>query len=119
MKKTIYFLAIVVVVLLIFILKPIDTSLKNSDKIEGLISDIYEGGSKDAVFALHGDDLTYYINRGLENKFNLSELKEKFIDQKATVFYARNWTPLAPFGTKSKHITQLIINDSIIYSEFE
>ncbi len=119
MKKIIYFLAIVGVVLLIFILKPIDTSLDNSDKIEGLIADIYEGGDKDVVFALHGDDITYYINRGLEKRFKLSELKDKFIDQKATVFYARNWTPLAPFGTSSKHITQLIINDSIVYSEFE
>jgi hypothetical protein len=38
--------------------------------------------------------------------------------KKITLFYAKSWTPLAPFGTCSKHITRLNVNDSVVFSEW-
>lgn len=119
MKKIIYFLSFITILFLFFAFQPIDISRENSIKVEGVVKSITEAGAKDALFKLENDKRTYYINRGLENGFLLSKLNNNFSGKKVTLYYAKNWTPLAPFGTESKHITQLQLNDSIVYSEFK
>lgn len=119
MKKVFYFLTTLFFIILITAFIPINTSKENCIEVTGIIKSITEGGKNDLVFELENDKITYYINRGLENGFKLDKSKTTFIGKKVTLNYAKNWTPLAPFGTKSKHITQIFIDNKEIYSEFE
>jgi len=118
-KKAIYiFIAISIVAFFIILSTAIDTSMENSIKVSGTVKSITEGGVKDVVFELENNKTLYYINRGFENGFEMSKAKEDFEGKKITLFYAKSWTPLAPFGTCSKHITHISINDSIVFSEW-
>jgi hypothetical protein len=119
MKKNIYISIIVVFAFFALASIPINTSKENSIAISGTIKSIYEGGVKDLVFELENDKTTYYINRGLENGFHLDKSKTDFIGKKVTLNYAKSWTPLAPFGTTCKHITQISIDGKEVYSEFK
>ena len=73
----------------------------------------------DLVFELQNDKTTYYINRGLENGFDLEHSRKKYSGKKVILSYAKSWTPLAPLGTTSKHITQISIDGKEIYSEWK
>lgn len=118
-KKTIYLFGLLLIVFIILALKPIDTSKENSEVIIGTVTSVYEDGTKDLVFELKGDKISYYINRGLENGFTLPQAKKDFIGKKVVLNYAKSWTPLAPFGTSSKHITYLTIDGKVMYSEWK
>lgn len=96
-----------------------NTSKKSSVEISGIIKSISKGGVNDLVFELENDKIKYYINRGLENKFEIEKSKINFVGKKTTLNYANSWTPLAPFGTTNKHIIQISIENKIVYSEFE
>ncbi len=109
-------LSFIFLVFLFFAFQPIDTSLENSVKVEGVVKNITEAGTKDILFELENDKTTYYINRGFEKGL---VSPNAFIGKQVSLYYAKNWTPLAPFGTTSKHITQLQVNDKIVYSEFK
>ena len=119
MKKIIYILLIIVFAFFALALIPINTSKDNCVVVSGTIKSLSEGGVKDLVFELENDKTTYYINRGLENGFQLEKSKTEFIGKKATLNYAKVWTPLAPFGTTSKHITQISVDGKEVYSEFK
>ncbi|MDR6968265.1 hypothetical protein J2X31_002282 [Flavobacterium arsenatis] len=116
MRKTVSIIFLFLV-LLFFAFQPIDISLENSVKVEGIVKNITEAGAKDILFELENDKTTYYINRGFEKGIILS--KKEYIGKKVTLYYAKNWTPLAPLGTTSKHLTQLQLKDKIVYSEFK
>jgi hypothetical protein len=117
MKKTIGVALLVLALFLVF--KPNDHSKENSIQVNGVVKNITEGGVNDAVFELENDSITYYINRRLENGSDLAALKKEFLGKTVSIWFTNSWTPLAPFGTKSKHITQLKSKDSIIYTEFK
>ena len=119
MKTFFYVLILAFMIFISLALLPVDTSKSNCIKVSGVIENTSEGGVKDLVFKLKNDSTSYYINRGLENGFTLSQTKKEFISKNATLYYAKNWTPLAPFGTTSKHAVQVTINDTIIYSEWK
>lgn len=118
MKKALLIIGLILLTLILIGLRPIDTSKENSVEVIGIIKSVSEGGVKDLVFELENDEITYYINRGLENGFQLDTSKSDFIGKKVTLNYAKNWTPLAPFGTTCKHITQISIDNKEVYSEF-
>lgn len=119
MKKAIYiFILFFVVAFFIILSTAIDTSKENSMEVSGTVKSVYEGGVKDVVFQLENHKTTYYINRGFENGFEMAKAKKDFEGKKITLFYAKSWTPLAPFGTTCKHITRLTINDSVVFSEW-
>jgi hypothetical protein len=119
MKKIAFFIVFALVILLVLALIPVNTAKKNSIEVVGKVKSISEGGVKDLIIELEDDKITYYINRGFENGFNLQKTKNDFEGKEVVLYYAKNWTPLAPFGTTSKHITQLSINDIIVYSEWK
>ena len=118
-KKATYLFLLLFVVFLILSLRPIDTSKENSEIVIGTVTGVSEGGANDLVFELKNDNISYYINRGLENGFTVSQAKKDFIGKKVVLNYAKNWTPLAPFGTSSKHITYLTIDGNVMYSEWK
>lgn len=119
MKKLRYLFAIIVIVFIILALRPIDTSKENSVVVIGTVTSVYEGGVKDLVFKLKDNKTTYYINRGLENGFSLQQAKNDYVGKKVVLNYAKCWTPLAPLGTSSKHITYLTINGKVKYTEWK
>jgi hypothetical protein len=119
MKKAIFiFIVFSIIAFFIILSTAIDTSKENSIEVSGTVKSIYEGGVKDVVFELENNKTPYYINRGFENGFEMAKAKKDFEGKKITLFYAKSWTPLAPFGTSSKHITQLSVNDSVVYNEW-
>ena len=76
---------------------------------------VSEAGHLDAVFHLENHKDLYYINRGLEHDLTLKELEEKLVGQTVKIGYARHWT-LLPLP-QGHHITEVVLRDSIIYSE--
>lgn len=116
-KRYIYASIVLLLAILFIALIPVDHSMENSVKVSGIVKSVSEGGVKDLVFELEDEKNTYYINRGLENGFNLATAKKGFEGKKVKLFYSNSWTPLAPFGTTSKHISHLVIGD-FVYSEW-
>lgn len=86
--------------------------------IKGVVSNIYEGGVKDAVFSIKGEKRRFYINRGLENGFSLAKLKNDLEGKEVTIRYPDYWALLDADGS-IKHITQLEHNGKIIYTEIQ
>lgn len=120
MKKTILIIGGVIFIFLITIsFRPLDNSKENSFQVSGVLESVSEGGVKDLVFKLEDDKITYYINRGLENGFSLEKIKTDYVGKKVVLNYAKAWTILAPFGTNSKHITQISVDGKEIYSEWK
>jgi len=118
MRRVLYIVIIILVAFLVIALIPVDTSKENTIEVSGIVKSVSEGGVKDLVFELQNDEITYYINRGFENGFELGKAKKDFEGQQITLFYVKSWTPLAPFGTTSKHIAHAVVNDSVIYNEW-
>ena len=94
---------------------PINSSKDNSVEITGIVEDLYEGGVKDLVFKLKNDDNIYYINRALENGFELDQAKREFLKEEITLWYAKHRA--RPNG--GGHMMQLKYQDSIYYTEWE
>lgn len=118
MKKSVLFILIAVIVLITLALIPTDTSKENSVLVEGKVINVEEGGVKDLVIELENSKTKYYINRGFENDFKIKNSRNELLGNNVVLYYAKKWTPLALFGTSSKHITQLSINNKVLYSEF-
>lgn len=118
MKKTILIITALVFIVAIFIsLKSIDSSEENCIEVSGIVKSVSEGGVHDLVFELENDNITYYINRGLEKGFTLEKVKTDYLGKKVIINYAKSRTILAPFGSTSKHIVQITIDGVKIYSE--
>ncbi|GER60360.1 hypothetical protein [Patiriisocius marinus] len=75
------------------------------------VTKIRKGTEFDIVIYDGNTDL-YYIDRGLERGVDISVLKEKLLNKKATLHLNNFW-----FGT-SEHISQLGIENEIIFTEF-
>jgi hypothetical protein len=118
MKKVIYVAALIALVFIASALIPMNTSKENCVEVSGVVKSVSEAGVKDLVFELENDKIRYYINRGLENGFELQKVKADYLGKKAVINYVDSWTILAPLGTTSKHIAQISINGKEIYSEW-
>lgn len=115
-KKILIFSSFLIFTFLILAFRPISATRQNCQEIDGIVSEIYEGGVKDAVIKLVGKEAIYYINRGLEKKFTLDALKQRFEGKEVTISYSKQWTPLDPFNN-NRHICELIIGQEIVYTE--
>ena len=100
---------------MIFIVKAgsVDTSKSNSIEVIGVVNDVYEDGVKDLVFKLKDDITVYYINRGLDNKFNLQSIQQELLGKEVSLWYAKHRS------VGSKHLTRLQVKDSIYYTEWK
>jgi hypothetical protein len=110
-------IAIVFVLLaayMIFVVKagPVNTSKSNSVEVAGIVYNVYEAGSMDLAFKLENDLNVYYINRGLDNKFELSKIQEELLGEKVNLWYAKHRS------VGSKHLTKLQLKDSVYYNEW-
>ncbi|GAB5563673.1 MAG: hypothetical protein Wins2KO_07360 [Winogradskyella sp.] len=76
------------------------------------ITAIKEGGSYDIVFK-DSENESYYINRGIEQGLNLDSLKTNVLNKTVTLHIAN-----LLFGP-TKHISQMRVDDQIIFTEFD
>ncbi|WCO01065.1 hypothetical protein [Psychroserpens ponticola] len=109
-------LAILFIFYLIFIVKigPVDTSKKNSIEVSGVIDSLYEGGVKDLVIKLKDDSNIYYINRALENGFDLDDVNTTLLGKEITLWHSKSWN-----GSDGGHMMQLKHKDSIYFTEWK
>ncbi len=76
------------------------------------VTAIKEGSSYDIVIKEMGDDF-YYINRGLEQGLTIEGLQEQIMNKKVNLHLYNFW-----FGT-SEHISQLTLEDNVLFTEFD
>jgi hypothetical protein len=116
MKTKILILSTLIVTLITIIaFKPISFSKNNFENVKGKVSKIYEGGVNDIVFELENNKSIFYINRGLENNFNLETLNKELIGKEISINYSIGWTPLDPFNKRSKSIKELKNGNKLIF----
>lgn len=120
MKKTqfisgfLIFISITAIIIGLTINKGLKSDCKN---VTGIVTAIYEDGTKDAVFKISGQKPIFYINRGLEKKFNLNDLVDKLKGKEVTILYADNWTPLGSIS-ECHPINELSTKEELVYSEY-
>lgn len=73
-----------------------------------IIESIQEGSSGDITFYDSQYSNTYYINRGMEQGLSIKDLRTVMLDVPAQLWVVNN----------SRHIAQIAVGDSILYSEF-
>ncbi|MBT8262447.1 MAG: hypothetical protein KJO05_06465 [Bacteroidia bacterium] len=76
------------------------------------VTAIEEGTSFDIVIKEKKDDF-YYINRGLEQGLTIEGLKEQIMNKKVNLQLYKFW-----FGT-SEHISQLTVDNNVLFTEFD
>lgn len=86
-------------------------------KISGIVSTIYEDGTKDAVIQLEGKKNVFYINRAIDKNLSIPKLSEKLLGKEVDILYADNWSALGTIG-ESKAISELSAGEELVYSEF-
>ncbi len=117
MKKYLIFLGILVFLLLLF--RPVSLSRNDSIQISGILeSTSYDKNNHDLSIKIVGDNREFYINRALEKGIQPIEFGRS-LDKKLLRFsYVDQWTFLDPLS-QVRHITELSIGDSLVFSEFK
>ena len=85
---------------------------------EGMITYIFNNGNYDIGLSIEGDKSLYYINRGLEHGLDINSLKQHFLNKRLKVYYADVFTILDPKG-RMRHVNQLRLGDSLVYTELK
>ena len=100
---------------LVFVIKigPINYNKDDSLKVTGIVEKLYEGGVKDLVFKLKDDSNSYYINRALENGFDLELIKSDLLGKTVTIWHSESRSIGTYHMLKFKH------QDSVYYTEWE
>ena len=118
-KKSIILFASLFVVFVALILRPVPLVTESKALIvNGLLTNIYEGGVKDIVFQLKDDDRIYYINRGLERGLKIENLKQHLIGKTVVLKYPKHWTPL-DWNNKTIHISKVESNEKVFFNELK
>jgi len=103
----------------VLILRPVPIVSEDRAIMEtGIVSDIYEGGENDLVFRLENKKRRYYINRGLENGLDLTDLQKRLIGREITLKYPDYWTPL-DWNDEIKHLSKVEIQGEVIFNELK
>ena len=87
--------------------------------VKGTVLEVFEGGTKDVIFRLQGQDKMFYINRGLERGFDLEKLKMEFINKEITIKYPDYWRPLMLLDNSFVHISKIESGGSTVFSEID
>jgi hypothetical protein len=81
----------------------------------GVVTDMYQAGIRDLVLKINGRARAYYLDEGLAQGFNLSELKNKLLNKKVTIKYSK------PLNFTTEHtthyISQVQYEDEIILTD--
>jgi len=119
MKNVVFAISFGIVLLFVFLSgkSGLNKSKEACKKISGIVTSIYEDGTKDAVFQIAGQNKVFYINRGIEKNISISDLSQKLVGKEVNILYADNWSPLGSIG-ESKPISELSAGEELVYTEF-
>lgn len=120
MKKTVFISAPLVLIFLVIVtisMHGFGGVKSKCRQISGIVTAIYEDGTKDAVFKLAGQNSVFYINKGLEKQFSIDALLARLKGKEVTILYADNFSPLGAIA-ECRHISELSANGETVYSEF-
>jgi hypothetical protein len=108
-------LSILFILYLLLIVKigPINYDKNESLIVTGIVDDLYEAGVKDLVFKLKDDSNIYYINRALENGFDLDLIKTDLLGERITIWHSNSRS------IETYHMLQFKYQDSIYYTEWD
>lgn len=126
MRKTLYIiagtvLAIVLLGIISLFLSAIPEKSNRADTkiLKGKLISITSccsGG--DITFHMENDgSKSYYINRGIENGLNVTQLEKDLIGKNITIFYHKNSWNIINFRDQARHICELRTTDKIYYTE--
>ncbi len=120
MKKIILYLTGMFLILFsVLALRPVPAIPEEECEVTtGVVTGLFEGGEKDIVFKLEGDNKTYYINRGLEHGLVLESMRQELIRTKVVFTYPKHWTPLDP-TSRTIHLAKVEYDGRTLYSEFD
>jgi hypothetical protein len=119
MKKIILIAVLILtIVLAFFVLRPKNVTEKSCQKVHGIVTEIDEGGVKDATIKLSSNDTLFYINRAFENKFTLSELRNKLLNKEVIIYYIKNSSILSTNQNHSQQIRKMEVEKKMFYTEF-
>jgi len=110
-------LIVLIIAVLIFRPAPIVTE-KNTISESGIVKEIYANKGNDIIFILENVERRFYINKGLENGLELTDLKKRLIGNLIVVKYPKYWTPL-DWNDKIKHISKVEFNHEILFNELK
>lgn len=119
MKKYIVIAAGLTALLIVILsFRPVPIVAENDCLVlKGTVSKIYEGGDKDVVFELRGQNKIFYVNRGLERGMNLAALRSKLIGREVVLKYPDLWWSLLDPYSKSVHISKIEYAGHTIFTE--
>lgn len=121
MKKKYFaiFAGLIALVIIVLALRPVPIPAeKDCLVLRGTVTKIYEGGVKDVVIELNGQNQKFYVNRGLERGLNLSELQSKLIGAEIVLKYPDHWTPLDP-NKSAIHISKIEHEGQTVFTELD
>lgn len=121
MKKKYFVISagLIALITVILSLRPIPIlAEKDCLVLKGTVTKIYEGGVKDVVIELSGQNQKFYVNRGLERGLNLKELQQKLTGLEIVLKYPDYWTPLDP-GKSIIHISKIEHEGQTICTELD
>ena len=52
---------------------------------EGRVAHIFEAGVKDVAFQLEGSDQAFYINRGIDQRIDISQLTDELVGKEVSI----------------------------------
>jgi hypothetical protein len=97
--------------------RPVPVSTKQAIVEQGIVTELYEAGVKDLVLKINGKARSYYLDEGLAQGFNLSQLRDKLLNKKVVIKYDKPNS----FTTENTthYISQVRYEDEIILSDVE
>ena len=121
MKKKYFaiFAGLIALVTIVLCLRPVPIlAEKDCLVIKGTVSEIYEGGVKDVVFKLQGQNQSFYVNRGLQRGLSLKELQANLTGREIVLKYPDHWTLLNP-NSLSVHISKIEHAGHTVFTELD
>ena len=118
MRAAIIFVSVSMLILAGLALRPIliPNDISDCQLVKGVVVEIYEGGVKDIVFKLDGEERIFYINRGLELGLVIDDLKTDLLNEEVTIYYPEHWTIL-DLSSYSNHLSVLYHDGQLVFSE--
>ncbi len=119
-KVLIPILLTVVIIMIVLALAPVKVNRENSIEMKARVTAVKQGGLKDIVFSLAGVRGMYYISHITKKGLNADSLSSMLVNKEVIIYYSkpRFLSYLSPM-TSTIQITELRLNNEVIFSEFQ
>jgi hypothetical protein len=107
-------------ILLVLAMAPVRVNRENSIKKNAIVTAVKQGGLKDIVVSLDGVRGMFYISHITRKDLNVDSLSEMLVNKEVLIYYSkpRFLSYFSPAITTIQ-ITEIRLNDEVIFSEFQ